>query len=505
MGKNDTKTKTIKSGRVFNIVQYEINPVTNQSLNFDESNIISCVRHQSISRYAYIKHDKDHYSEIDCEEFKEKYNITKTINDVKPPHWHIVLEVPNKCKVSLIAKWLNVPENQIEVPNQKGRTPITTRGMEKVFLECVGYLTHSDIRQQTLDKYTYDSSEVKANFDWETLVTEAQIFRTKYGRELTLKEWYRNEVLTNGLRPKDIDTTAYTNDFDMLNKLRKRYLSDYAPMPPIRLNYYIYSDEGRVGKGLLSKALARALYPDFINDDDVYFNVGGKNVGFDGYDGQPVIIWNDVRPSQLLELFGDRGNLLDTLDMYPSRKSENIKYGKVSLINMVNIFNSVIPYDEFFEDLVKEYKNSRGEIIRSESKQREQIYGRFPMIIPIDRDSFSILLNKGVMGEGAFTEYYTHNRYISHLKEIHQLLTGRDELVKQLDNKITAPIVEVHNNLKTSAISVDKNNSIINMSDEDILDLYSDCGTCFIIDDDNSDNSNDDNLQNDKSNVSVDE
>lgn len=478
-----TTTKAPKSGRVFNIVQYEVNPVTGQSLNFNESNILSCVAHQSIRRYAYAKHDKDHYSEIDCEQFFEKYGIVKTINDTKNDHWHIVLEVPNKCSVSIIAKWLGVPESQVEVPNDRGKTPIHSRGMERVFLECVGYLTHSDIRQQTLDKHTYDNSVVKANFDWETEVAEATIIRTKYGKELTEKEWYRNEVLTNGLRPKDmaknpLQTTAYTNDFMMLDKLRKKYLTQYAPMPTTRFNYYIYSDKGRVGKGLLSRAFARSLYPNIDNDDDLFFSVGGKNVSFDGYDGQPVIIWNDIRPYDLISIFGDRGNLLDTLDIHPVRKDEHIKFGKICLTNTVNIFNSVIPYAEFFDALAGEYKDRNGNLVRSEAGQKEQVYGRFPMVIPVSAEDFAVMLNRGIMNVGAFTEYYEHQKVVSHLRKVHETLSGREELVRQIDAKIVTPLIETHNTITQNTT---KQDDYGHMSDEDVLAYFGDCG--MVVDD----------------------
>lgn len=479
MAKKKAGVSAPKSGRVFNVVQYENNPITGVSLNFSESNILSCVAHKSISRYAYICHASDHYSEIDCEELFEKYQVKKTIDDVKPRHWHIVLEVPNKCPVSLIAKWLNVPENQVEVPNDRGKTPIHTKGMNRVFLECVGYLTHSDIRQQALDKHTYDDSLVKANFDWQTEVTTENIIKTKYGKELTEKEWYRNEVLTNGLRPKDMArnpllTTAYTNDFMMLDKLRKKYLREFAPMPTTRFNYYIFSDEGRIGKGLLSRAFARSLFPDIDDDDDLFFSVGGKNVSFDGYDGQPVIIWNDVRPFQLLEIFGDRGNLLDSLDIHPVRKDENIKFGKICLTNTVNIFNSVIPYYEFFDALAGEYKDKNGQLIRSEQRQKEQVYGRFPMVIPVSVDDFAVMLNKGIMQAGAFTEYYEHKRVISHLKKIHETLSGREELVKQIDAKVVAPLIETHHSLEENTTARDDYD---NMTDEEILAQFSDCGS----------------------------
>lgn len=473
-----------KSGRVFNVVQYEINPITGANLNFGEQNILDCISHKSITRYAYIRHDDDHYSEIDCEELKEK-GIIKTINDIKPPHWHIVLEVPNKCTVSLIAKWLSVPENQVEVPNDRGKTPIHTKGVERVFLECVGYLTHADIRQQALDKTIYPDDRVTANFDWKIEVESANLIRTKYGKELTEKQWYRNEVLTNGLRPKDMAknpllTTAYTNDWMMLDKLRVKYLRLFAPMPTTRFNYYIFGDHGRSGKGLLSRAFARSLFPEIDDDDDLFFSVGGKNVSFDSYDGQPVIIWNDIRPFQLLEIFGDRGNMLDSLDIHPVRKDEHIKHGKLCLVNMVNIFNGIIPYYEFFDGLAGEYKDKNGQQIRSELSQKEQVYGRFPMVIPISADDFSIMINKGVMQRGAFTEYYEHKRVISHLKKVHETLSAREDLVKQLDARAVSPMIEAHNEVKQATT---KRDDYENMTDDEILAKFSDVGTLLTDDD----------------------
>lgn len=480
MGKRaNTGVKAPKSGRVFNVVQYETNPVTGEDLHFDEQNILKCVAHQSIRRYGYIRHDKDHYSEQDCEDLLEKYGIQRTINDVKPPHWHIVLEVPNKVSVKLISKWLGVPENQVEVPNDRGKTPVQSRGMERVFLECVGYLTHADIRQQTQDKHEYDESEVRANFDWLPEVTAAQTVRTKYGKELTEKEWYRNEVLTNGLRPKDMArnplmTTAYTADFMMLDKLRTKYLREFAPMPTTRFNYYIFSDEGRTGKGLLSRALARSLYPQIDDDDDLFFSVGGKNVSFDGYDGQPVIIWNDIRPYDLLSIFGDRGNLLDSLDIHPVRKDEHVKFGKICLTNTVNIFNSVIPYCEFFDALAGEYKDREGNLVRSEQSQKEQVYGRFPMVIPVSREDFGVMLNKGIMQSGAFTEYYEHRRVISHLARIHETLSSREDLVRKLDAQAVSPLIESHRDIAEHTTARD---DYENMTDAEILAQFSDTGS----------------------------
>ncbi len=479
-----------KSGRVFNMVQYEYNPITGQPFDingtqtiYDESFIKTGLNHQSIRRYAYIRHDEDHYSEIDCEKFNEKYSIVKTINDKKPPHWHIVIEVPNKCPVSLIAKWFSLPENQVEVPNDKGKTPIHTRGAEKVFLECVGYLIHSDIRQQALDKHLYDPKDVVSNFDWETEVEAIFLRREKYGRSVSDKEWYRNEVLTGNIRPKDMmkDSnliTFYTSDADMLNKLRTKYLTELAPMPTTRLNYYICGDKGGIGKGIASRALARSLYPDIKDDDDIFFSVGGKKTAFDDYDGQPVVIWNDIRPLELLDIFGGRGQMFDSLDIHPNRKREHIKYGKIVLTNEVNIFNAILSYSEFLDGLSGEYTDKNNNLVKSELSVKEQAYRRFPIIIPVHENDFDILINKGFIGEGSYTEYYEHQRITAHFKDLHIRLQNRQDLIRQLERQTMQPVIEAHNIVLDKEHPTDEFDG---MTDDKILQNFADCGTAVDI------------------------
>ena len=460
-----------KSGRVFHVILYNL--ISGEDISAKNERVIrSALLHSTVRRYAYIKHDRDTYTDQDF-----ILDSSHTVEELKPSHWHIILETPGKCTVSLISKWFSVPENQIEVPNSRGKTKITTKGMEKVFIECVSYLDHS--RLENPNKYIYDSSDVFANFDWETEVDAFYLRYRAYGKNLSEKEWYRNEVLLHGLRPKDIaknplTVTAYTNDFVMLDKLRLKYLREYAPMPSTRYNYYIYSDEGRVGKGLLSKAFARSLYPTIENDDDLFFCVGGKKVSFDSYDGQPIIIWNDIRPNQLLDIFGNRGSLLDSLDMHPTRKDEHIKYGKICLVNTVNIFNSVMPYREFFDSLAGEFIDSEGRFCRSELSQKEQVYGRFPMIIPVSADDFGILLNKGIMGAGNFTEYFEHVKVRTRLREIHETLSGRDQVIRNLESRTAVPLLNAHNSIVSK---MEASDFFSDMSDQDAINYFSDSGT----------------------------
>jgi len=81
------------------------------------------------------------------------------------------------------------------------------------------------------------------------------------------------------------DPLIYMDKIDKLCKLRLEYIKRQEP-PATRINYYIYG-KGGIGKDLMSRSLARALFPQYEKDDDIFFIVGAGKVTFDGYDGQP--------------------------------------------------------------------------------------------------------------------------------------------------------------------------------------------------------------------------
>lgn len=121
--------------RVFHCVQYEFSPKDGTDFHFNENNIKNCLSHKSIKKYAYVRHDKDVYSKDD----KELYG--RKIGDPKNDHWHVILKTDVAIDVEVIAKWLGVPPQQIEIPKGKG-----------AFLDNVQYLTHEDDKQQKIIK-----------------------------------------------------------------------------------------------------------------------------------------------------------------------------------------------------------------------------------------------------------------------------------------------------------------------------------------------------------------
>lgn len=459
MGK--AKATTIRTGkdrpkkaRVFNIVQYEHDPIAAAmglppvSFNFGESTILAGVAHQTINRYAYIRHDKDPYNEVEIMERQESvdaraqkqgimpsgsdhYPMVVNTGSPKEPHWHVVVECSYSITVDTIARWFGVPENQVDVPSGKN-----------AFLDCVEYLRHSDIKQKEAGKYEYDANDVKANFDWKPEVEAYTERRTRYGRRVSDRDWYRNEVLSGRMTPKQVFTenpTAYTSDSSTLTRLRGEYLATYAPMPPLRINFYVDGASG-IGKSALSRALARSLFPEYDNDDDLFFVAGARGVAFDGYAGQPVIIWDDRRAIDFITELGSRDNVFAYFDPHPVRKAQNIKYGKTMPINTVNIINGIDSYTAFLDGLAGEYTDKSG--VRHTAEDKTQAYRRMPFILRVSEDFISFYANRGWLDRSDYREYARVCNIRSKLRELLQMSGEQSAFSRSVQAEALRPITD---------------------------------------------------------------
>lgn len=451
--KNERQVYDMKS-RIFNIMQYELHPVTKELL-LKEDTIKTALTHKTIKRWAYIAHENDVYSEQD--ELDDSSHVQGT---KKPKHWHIVIEMgSNQAETLTIARWFGIKENYIDCPKGHG-----------AFLDCVEYLTHESEKQQAQGKYRYDDVLVKSNFDWRSELVKRAENKLKYGRDLTLKEQFRYDVLVNGktlLQCQAENPLAYSDDMATLKKLRLEYLYN-QDAPKTRINYYI-SGRGGLGKGLCSRALARSLFPDLAEDDNIFFEVGSDNCTFEGYDGQPVIIWNDMRAAALLKILGGRGNVFNVLDTHPTKARQNIKYGSINLCNTVNIINSVQTYIEFLDGLAGEYTTKSGEVMKAEDKG--QSYRRMPFIINLHEEDFDLLVNKGFLENSAnFQEFEEYKNICGNFQKVRTALKQNEEAVKKIENKMLALPKEKFDDV------VSRESEDIEVT-EDLLKQFEDYGT----------------------------
>ena len=420
--------------RIFNVMQYEKHPETGETLLTEEQIRVALLSHRTVKRWAYICHDKDVYSALD-----EEQNPDHKAGEVKPRHWHVVLECGSNVEIGVVARWLGVAENFVETAKGAG-----------AFLDCVQYLTHEQEKQQLLGKRLYADSEVKSNFEFRAELDKRAENRAKYNRDLNLKERIRMEVLLNGMTLRQvIDKYPYEfqQDFAYLERCRIRYISKIAPMPKRRINYYV-EGSGGIGKGLISRALARALIDrdNLLKDDEIFFEVGADRTSFEGYDGQPVLIWNDCRASTLLTKLEGRENVFNVFDPHPADIQQNIKYGSIRLNNEINIVNSVQTWKEFLDELAAEYKRN-GQVHKAEDKK--QSYRRFPFFLVLHEEDYDLGMNKGVFdGTREFEQYMMYRGMQANMRRIADRCGDNYELYNLETKKIVQPVTEKHEELK---------------------------------------------------------
>ena len=81
--------------------------------------------------------------------------------------------------------------------------------------------------------------------------TTRNAHRAKYGVDLSYTEQLRNDVLCRGKTLKEIreeDPLAYQRDYRQLSAMRQLYINEFAEVPKVRMNFYIYG-KGGTGQG----------------------------------------------------------------------------------------------------------------------------------------------------------------------------------------------------------------------------------------------------------------
>lgn len=443
--------------RIFHIIQFLVNPKTGENLNFTEDNIKRCIDHKSIKQYAYILHDKDIHT---AEDEKNGYKG----GEPKAPHYHIILKCDSAIELETIAKWLGIPAQYIDVPKGQG-----------AFLDCVQYLTHESDKEQAKGKYLYSDNEVVANFDFRKAINEREEKKLKYGKDLTRNQEIFHSVLYEGKTIRQIideDSIFYMEHHKKLDEYRMMYIQKSDP-PTTRLNFYVCGSGG-AGKDLLCRALARSLFPDLKNDDDIFFEVGSEKTTFEGYDGQPVIIWSDCRAYELMQKLGTRGNVFRVFDTHPTKARQNIKYGSINLINQVNIVNSVQPYKEFLDGLAGEYMKD-GILQKSEEHEKSQSYRRFPFIIPIYEEDFSLLINCGFLNDDKnFLQYMEYKHIKGNMQKIAELCGHNEQLIREIEQQTLRFVAEKYNeilNKQNKELNVDQVREMLKDYGEESNDL----------------------------------
>lgn len=462
-----------RQARVFHLVIKRRNSITGEMFPyaFSESSIREKLDSDRVSyQYGIATHKCDLYLEEDENEeirtLTNRYRASGSTDEgglddylrlhrkifagnQKPAHIHAVIRNEstdnrgnhNNMRLSALSKKLGIPKSCFQ-----SKFDNSDRGGSDGFIDGIRYLTHETDKAIEDGKYQYPESIRTVNFDWKTEYEQSLESREKYGKHnMTPGKIMQYGVLYEGKTLRECeaeDPVLYMENLDRLKRLRLEYITRQAP-PAHRINYYLYG-KGGVGKDLMSRSLARALFPQYQSDDDIFFIVGGDKVPFDGYDGQPVLIWSDRRAGGLIKTLGGRENFFNVFETHPTKQRQNVKFGSVNLCNLVNIVNGQESYSAFLDGIAGEYKDRDG--IQHDAEDKNQSYRRFPFIIPLHDEDFDLMINKGYMDDdmSLFQEYYQYMGIRGNMQQIAIRCGGENSLYKKTTAKVLKPVTDKH-------------------------------------------------------------
>lgn len=397
-----------------------------------EERIQKALAPKGMSEWAYINHDRDTYTPKD---FKKKHTPPKgaAFGDEKPEHWHIALLCKSYKTIAAVAKALGIPPQYVE-----GKPP-------SAFLPLCKYLTHEDPAQA--DKETYDRSEVVTNVPdlWEKVDEDAQ--RGAQQKQVNVDEVSalvaQGKMTLAEVREKYLHLYVKRGMLAHLAKLRGDYLQ-YAPLPPRVVNILVFGDGG-TGKDLMTGPLPRKL--GFL-----IFKIGGENVGFDGYDGEECVVWEDARAGSIIQACGNRGNVFRMFAPFrqpgDGRLSANIKYGRTYPIQQLNIVTAATTPDDFLSGLAGTYTDRFGRPQMAEDES--QAYRRFQILIKVEKGQYTIYLNKGFFnGTREYFDYITIGPLSQNLEQLRRRADNiadpdeREAVIREIESRTVAPVVDV--------------------------------------------------------------
>jgi len=391
---------------------------------FDVDKAMAVIQEKNniIKYYAYIIHDKDVY-EKDSEAHKK--------GTLKPPHIHLLLsfEQNQPQKLKYVAQWFGVPENFVSII--KGSWDAA----------CL-YQIHFNAK----DKYQYDVSEVKSNFDYEAFIKKARKKDETQQKQSEIIP-YIEKILSGEIREYNktleipgIILVNYQRKIDNAFKVRSEYLQATQKERHTEC-IYIKGFSG-VGKTSLAKKIADGK-------GFVYFVSSGSNDIMDGYGQEPCIILDDIRPSCL--------GLSDLLKMLDPHTASSVKsrYKNKYLNCDLLILTTVLDIDTFY-----------GNVFENEREPITQLKRRCSTYIQMDKEeiwvqvwdrkamrySEPVIYKNTVLQEYIPENYVTKEDVRAHIGNLIPFLKPENSEMPSVSNFHLQKICEEKNSLSDTTI-----------------------------------------------------
>lgn len=276
--------------------------------------------HSTVKKYAYILHDKDDTA----------------------PHYHIYLNFGNSgVDTKQVADWFGLQESQVN--KIRGRST-----------DMYLYLTHGNDSQK--NKHQYSPTEVVANFDFETEITNSRILgdfeHFSYAQQLE----YVNTLSVS-------EKVSAFSKLEKLWRLRCQWLSLQSDR---KIDVMFICGKAGTGKTYYSKKILQSRNLDF-------YLSSSSNDPFDGYLGQKGVILDDLRDKTF-----EFDNFLKIIDNDTSSSVKSRFSNKVLGCEMM-IITSSVPLRYWYSD----YRNSRFDTL-------DQLYRRIGCYVDMTFDEITV-------------------------------------------------------------------------------------------------------------------
>ena len=250
----------------------------------------TCMQYSTIKKWAYIVHDKD---------------------DTRP-HYHIALHFGGaSVDTAQVAKWFNLgytDDNGVEHSGENFINKIKGR-----WTDVLLYLTHGNDTQK--NKYQYSTSEVHANFDFETEIQNSKILGD-----------FEHYSYAQMLKYVDsLPTSEKAATFSKLRKLWELRCQILTLNTDRQIQVVFITGKPETGKTYYAKRFLESQGYDFCVSSS-------SNDPFQDYMGQKAIILDDMRDTAFS--FEDLLKILDnnTASSVKSRFSNKVFNGEMIII-----------------------------------------------------------------------------------------------------------------------------------------------------------------------------
>lgn len=407
--------------------------------------------------FAGIEHDSDTFKSWD--EVNEVYTIEQ-----KKTHIHAVVKLPKRRDVSVVAQWVGVEEQYIEIP--RGRY-----GRENM----LAYLIHA----KSPDKYLYNAEDVHTfgTFDymeywrgkkmnWDKHRATVQKKGHSVDIDFLVKQVQLGAITKEQILGNDDYSLVYADNMRDVNDAIQFYneKTSYDTLEALEngdfeLSVYFFTGKSNSGK----TALANEIINDLIEMKGWRCHEASSKNPMDGYTGQEIILLDDFRARTLeavqwLKMFDPKSKA--TLDARYNAKPKAYRAIMITSVHdMYTFFSNVSgvrsgsePLDQFIRRIMNHV------IVIDTGKEREvtiEAIGQTPYEITYNYESKNFLTknekqSKYINGVPIMSEEneLTHDNYLEPKNYTQLRFAGIPVYQNQFDyakEKIVNDILEMNN------------------------------------------------------------